>query len=153
MPVHMYEQNIISCFYTREFEWKFKYSVKRQVNKLIIYIYIRVFEQKINLLKSILTTINNEYGYRNENNTEKKVKNQVGIFLVIFIPNPRNQLFNNMYFSSIFTAVHFQTFKTLFVWGKKKRKIVSFPSKRLHSFDDCFYQFYFQTKSITYYFT
>lgn len=153
MPVHMYEQNIISCFYTREFEWKFKYSVKRQVNKLIIYIYIRVFEQKINLLKSILTTINNEYGYRNKNNTEKKVKNQVGIFLVIFIPNPRNQLFNNMYFSSIFTAVHFQTFKTLFVWGKKKRKIVSFPSKRLHSFDDCFYQFYFQTKSITYYFT
>lgn len=127
MPVHMYEQNIISCFYTREFEWKFKYSVKRQVNKLIIYIYIRVFEQKINLLKSILTTINNEYGYRNENNTEKKVKNQVGIFLVIFIPNPRNQLFNNMYFSSIFTAVHFQTFKTLFVWEKKKEKSYRFP--------------------------
>lgn len=31
-----------------------------------------------------------------------------------------------MYFSSIFTAVHFQTFKTLFVWKKKKKnRIVS----------------------------
>lgn len=31
-----------------------------------------------------------------------------------------------MYFSSIFTAVHFQTFKTLFVWEKKKKnRIVS----------------------------
>lgn len=28
-----------------------------------------------NLLKSIRAMINNEYGYRNENNTEKKVKN------------------------------------------------------------------------------
>lgn len=56
-------------------------KTSKQVDN-ILNIYIYVFMSKFclrmensNLLKSIRAMINNEYGYRNENNTEKKVKN------------------------------------------------------------------------------
>lgn len=44
-------------------------KTSKQVDN-ILNIYIFIFEWKINL-----AMINNEYGYRNENNSEKKVKN------------------------------------------------------------------------------
>lgn len=56
-------------------------KTSKQVDN-ILNIYIYIFMSKFclrmensNLLKSIRAMINNEYGYRNENNTEKKVKN------------------------------------------------------------------------------